>query len=163
MIDVTQLKECIIIPVLTKLDLYSEAAVNLLLGTAAMESDMGTYLKQKGGGPALGIYQMESSTHLDIWQNYLQYREELLKRTKKYLIMDLGEDNLTGNLFYATAMARIHYYRSPMKLPAPHDIEGIAKMWRLVYNTNKGAFSYNEATEKFIRKYNKYVMPYVDK
>jgi hypothetical protein len=162
MIDPIQLKEYIIIPVLTKLDMYSEAAVNLLLGTAAVESDMGQFLRQIHG-PALGIYQMEPSTHLDIWQNYLQFREEMLAKTRKFLIMDLGEDNLIGNLFYATAMARIHYYRSPMKLPAAHDMEGLAKMWRLVYNTNKGAHSYKEATERFILKYNKYVMPYVDK
>jgi hypothetical protein len=161
MIDTIQLKEEIIIPVLHKLELYSASAVNLLLGTAAMESDMGMYIKQKGSGPALGIYQMEPSTHLDIWQNYLQFRDELLKKVKKYLIIDLGEANLIGNLFYATAMARVHYYRSPTKLPEAHDIPGLAKMWRLVYNTNLGAFSYQEATEKFIRKYNKYVLPSV--
>ena len=106
---------------------------------------------------------MEPSTHLDIWQNYLQYRDELLKKVKKYLIMDLGETNLIGNLFYATAMTRVHYYRSPTKLPEANDIPGLAKIWRLVYNTNKGAFSYQEATDKFMRKYNKYVRPYDDR
>ena len=33
--------------------LYSEDAVELLLLTAAQESDLGTYTRQLGGGPAL--------------------------------------------------------------------------------------------------------------
>ena len=82
MIDPIHLKEYIIIPVLSKLDMYSESAANLLLGTAAIESDMGQFLRQING-PALGIYQMEPSTHLDIWQNYLQFREEMLKKVRK--------------------------------------------------------------------------------
>ena len=42
-------------------------------GTAAVESRMGTYLRQIGG-PALGIWQVEPATHLDCWDNWLDYR-----------------------------------------------------------------------------------------
>ena len=75
-INVKDLKFKIIIPTLQFIGLYSESAVNLLLGTAAQESHMGTYLTQIKG-PALSIYQIEPKTHADIWKNYLSYRLDL--------------------------------------------------------------------------------------
>lgn len=47
----------------------SSSAVNLLLGTAAQESAFGTYLRQIGGGPARGVFQMAPATAKDIWEN----------------------------------------------------------------------------------------------
>jgi hypothetical protein len=58
---------------LQDLGMHSESAVNLLLGTAAQESQFGTYFRQIGGGPALGVFQMEPDTEIDIWDNYLRY------------------------------------------------------------------------------------------
>jgi len=66
--------------VLEQLDLYSRDAVELLMLTAAAESNLGEYLRQVGRGPALGIFQMEPSTETDIWYNYLRYRSELALR-----------------------------------------------------------------------------------
>lgn len=66
-INCEQLRLYVIRPTLEKIELWSEAAENLLLGTTAQESHMGTYIKQVGKGPALGIYQMEPATHKDIW------------------------------------------------------------------------------------------------
>ena len=57
------LREDVVRPVLKVMDKWSEAAENLVLGTAAKESAMGQDLRQRGGGPALGIYQMEPATH----------------------------------------------------------------------------------------------------
>ena len=68
-----QLRELIITPALSKLQLYSKDAEELLIFTCAVESDGGTYLKQIKG-PALGIYQMEPRTYNDIWQNYMRNR-----------------------------------------------------------------------------------------
>lgn len=65
--------------VLVALDLHSESAENLLIGTAAQESALGEYIRQLGNGPALGIFQMEPATFKDIVQNYLQYKPELAK------------------------------------------------------------------------------------
>ena len=69
MIDNKQLRECIIKPTLDSLQMYSQAAEELLVFTCACESLGGTYLKQVKG-PALGIYQMEPATYQDIWENY---------------------------------------------------------------------------------------------
>src|SRR3546814_18753812 len=86
MINPRDLCQEVIRPTLEKLDLYSPAAANLLLGTALTESTIGgaTCLVQKGG-PALGIYQIEPATHLDCWRNFLVYRDGL--RSKIYGLM----------------------------------------------------------------------------
>ena len=64
--------------VLSSIGLYSVEAVYLLLGTCAVESNFGTYLKQKNG-PALGVFQIEPSTLIDIWENYLYYNLSYLR------------------------------------------------------------------------------------
>jgi len=153
-INTNQLREYIIKPVLNDLDLYSRSATNLLLGTAAQESKMGTYLHQIGG-PALGIYQMEPSTNLDIHGNYLSFNHELDTRVDQLCIPSLDiHQNLIYNLGYATAMARLHYYRITEALPDADDVEGLAYYWKVYYNTNLGKGTINE----FIGNYNRYVL-----
>ena len=152
-IDAGQLRDYVIVPALTEIDMCSDAAVNLVFGTAATESDMGRYLHQKGGGPALGIYQMEPATHDDIWRNYLCYKPKLAQKVREFHNDRYQSRDLIGNLWYATIMCRIHYYRSPMMLPDAQDLDSLAKMWKKVYNTELG----KGKAEDFIEKYNKYV------
>lgn len=149
-IDAKQLKLFVIIPTLCQIGLYSDAAVNLLLGTCAQESQMGTYLKQING-PALGIYQIEPNTHDDIWDNYLRYKPDL---AAKILAIDArGTNNLVVNLAYATAIARVQYLRAPTALPAANDINGLALYYKKYYNTANGAATAAE----FINNYQKYI------
>ena len=61
---------------LKDITLYSEDAVDLLMMTAAAESNLGEYLRQING-PALGAFQMEPGTHDDIWKNYLNPKQHL--------------------------------------------------------------------------------------
>ena len=73
--DARQFRECIIRPTLRALEPeipHSLVAEELLMLTAAHESHLGTYLKQKGG-PALGIYQMEPATYRDLHENFLRF------------------------------------------------------------------------------------------
>lgn len=154
MINVEQLRTCIIRPTLTKLGLWSQAAENLLLGTAAVESNLGTYIHQVRG-PALGIYQMEPVTHDDIHTRFLSKdsRKELQRRILAMTALQGSSEELVGNLYYATAMTRIFYLRFPEPLPAYDDIEGMAKYWKKYYNTYLGA-----GTEQhFIDAYNRLV------
>ena len=65
MLDPRQFAERVIRPALVKLRLQSPAAEALLLGTAVVESGLSA-LVQAGGGPALGLYQIEPATHADI-------------------------------------------------------------------------------------------------
>jgi len=150
----SHLKEYIIIPTLDYMGLNSASAVNLLLGTAAQESHLGKYLHQING-PALGIYQMEPDTHKDIHNNFLVYKSDLNKKILNLSFPAFSmKKNLIGNLYYATAMARIHYYRVPEKLPKADDIEGLANYWKRYYNTIRGQGTIKE----FIKNFEKYIL-----
>lgn len=138
MMNVGQFRREIIRPTLKVLDLHSKAAENLLVGTALVESKL-TYLRQLRGGPAVSVYQIEPTTHSDIWSSFLDYRPDLAKRVQVFRsgIADPTED-LLGNLPYATAIARLVYYRKPEPLPVHYNIMGLAKYWKRYYNTNLG-------------------------
>ena len=59
--------------VLTYLGKHSDSAEELLMLTCAVESQLGTYLKQIKG-PARGIFQMEPATERDCWVNFLRMK-----------------------------------------------------------------------------------------
>ena len=156
-IDFKQLREYVVRPVLEHLDPeipYSLRAENLILGTIAQESH-GEYLHQLGRGPALGIIQMEPATHDDIWENFLRYNDSLSERVSALELPEWlgahGAPELIGNLYYATAMCRVHYWRKPGALPAT--VEGMANYYKKWYNSFKGAATPKE----FIENYRKYV------
>ena len=68
---------------LEQIGLCSDSAVELLMGTCAQESALGKYRRQIGGGPALGIMQMEPNTYKDIVKNYLKYKPALVSNILK--------------------------------------------------------------------------------
>lgn len=159
MIHPIHLRQLIIDPVLKYLDMYSLAASNLMMGTAATESHLGFYLMQvdsqeRPQGPALGIYQMEPATHDDIWKTYLEFRGELLVKVSELLPPGTPEPSqMIHNMKYATAMARIKYWRDPEPLPQPMDIEGLAHIWKNIYNSKLG----KGTVEEFILNYERFV------
>lgn len=148
MMDRKQLSE-LIETVLTGLGLYSQAAMVLLLGTAAQESRLGTYIKQVGNGPALGIFQMEPATEQDIWRNYLDYHPELAEKIKAVTGVRGPGGQLYFNLAYQVAMARVHYLRVSAPLPPADDLPALARYWKKYYNTALGAGT----VEEFKRNY----------
>ncbi len=150
MIHVPHFRQLIIRPALQRMTLYSPAAENLLLGTALYESRI-TYLKQING-PALGVFQIEPFTLNDVYENYLEYREEMMMVMDELQGHMEAEEAVVANLMYAAAVARLIYYRSPMPLPDSDDMDGLAHMYKVVYNTDLG-----RGTEAgFIETYNKY-------
>ena len=163
-INTKQLIELIIQPTLKDLNLYSLAAEQLLAGTCAQESGMGTYLKQVGAGPALGAWQMEKQSHDDIWKNYLIYSTKETLRNSLFDTTEIadkpeGEDishYLIFNLKYACAMARIHYLRVKEPLPPANDIPALAAYYKKYYNTPNGGAS----EQQFIDNWNKYCANY---
>jgi len=155
MINSSQLRKYVIVPELERLGLYSKAAENLLMGTAAQESKLGEYLHQLGGGPARGIFQVERATEKDIWFNYLAYNPKLRRK-----IFDITStktpyytDEILYNLRYAAAMTRIHYLRVKESLPDADDVAGLARYWKKYYNTPLG----RGTEEEFIENYNRYL------
>ncbi len=131
-------KEDLIEPVLECLDPlvpYSVQAVELLLGTAAAESKL-KYFRQLGGGPALGLWQMEPRTERDIHENFLAFKPELKEIVNGW--RKNTPEEMATNHSYACAMARIHYFRVRVKLPMAGDLKGQAEYWKRWYNTYLG-------------------------
>ena len=129
-----------VVPALNAISLYSQAAAELLLGTALQESKL-VYRRQIGGGPARGLFQMEMPTHDDIFTNYLKYRSTLRNAVLQLKSSPTAKavDELTDNDAYATAMARVLYKRAPKALPKAGDVAAMAAYWKQYYNTPLGA------------------------
>ena len=137
-LDLSHLKYEVIEPALTTVGLMSTAALNLVVGTALVESSC-VYLKQNGGGPALGLFQMEPETEQDIWNSYLGYQHELKAKVQSLLSPGATTAQLVGNLPYAAVMCRIKYLRAPQTLPSAKDAVAMAAYHKTVYNTASGA------------------------
>ena len=142
---IEQFKYLIIDPTLKQSGLYSPEASDLLLGTALVESNL-DYLKQIGGGPALGYFQMEPATFDDIFFRYLgrDDKKELMYMVNMFLVRQHEGAVLTHpvtqlmtNLPLAVLMARIRYLMVPE--PIPESVDGQAAYWKKHYNTVLGA------------------------
>jgi RHS repeat-associated protein len=128
----------VIVPSLNSVGLYSPEAAQLMLAIAIHESNL-QYDTQIGGGPALGLLQMEPLTHDDIWENVISLNSELEDKVNALLNSSDKLSELQHNDSYAVAMARIHFIRFSEELPALGDIQGMAEYWKKYYNTADGA------------------------
>lgn len=130
--------------VLMDAGLFSIDGLDQTLGTIAKESHFGTYLRQVGGGPALGVGQMEPATFEWLQGKYRTRFPQLRLRTAGELVWDLR---------LAILMTRLRYYAVPE--PIPSDLEGQARYWKKWYNTEKGAGTvaqYIECYDRYVRK-----------
>ena len=132
--------------------MYSKEAKDLIYNTGLVESNY-KYIEQIKG-PARGFFQCEPWVAVDICNNYLKYRESLMKEVAKackldwkYFLDSKDEDwnhILTTNISAQIAICRLHYRRVPK--PLPKTIEEQAAQWKVYYNTSKG----KGTVEKFI-------------
>lgn len=158
--DAKQL-ERLIQTVIAVMRLYSVEAIDLLMLTAAQESHLGKYIQQLGNGPARGIFQMEPKTLQDLYDNFLKYNKQKADVLQSFRTSCSLETDLTGNLLFQIAAARLQYYRKPEKLPAKKDfddgfeyITDLAKCWKAHWNTKLGKGTVQEA----VQNYYKYVI-----
>lgn len=168
-LSVRHLALFVVVPTLARLvcedapGIDSPAAVELLLGTAAQESgfralDQITGRDDRTLGPAYGLFQMEPTTLDDLYQTYLVRKPGLRARLDRLRAPDPDPTTqLVTNLAYAVAAARIRYYRSSVRLAAPGDVEGHARVWKEVYNTRLG----KGRPEDFVANYRALVAPYL--
>ena len=136
------LRRYVIRPALSPHGLWSEAAEELLLLTAAKESKLGYYLKQLGDGPGLGLWQVEAETFnwLRDGVSFIGFKNPLKGRHESELIYDLRLGAVT---------ARLRYFVDPNPLPAADDVESLAKYWKRVYNTSAGKGKWEEAVQAY--------------
>lgn len=151
-LNAKQLRELVVRPALTHLSMWSEAAENLVMGTAAQESRL-QYLRQVKG-PALGLWQVEPATHHDIWQNWLWNRPLVVGQIRQAAMVEIGaatpaDELLIFNLRYAAIICRLIYRRRPEPLPDADDLPGLAAYWKKTYNTHLG----KGKPEEFIANY----------
>lgn len=121
-----------------KMDSYD--ALMLILRTGAAEGGY-RHLRQLGG-PALGFFQMEPDTALDLVVNFLNSREVLTA------LVDTAaggsawrgdlDYHLASNIALQIALCRLKYWRSPGPIPPAQDLNGQAKYWKEHYNTSAG-------------------------
>lgn len=137
-----------------------ENDTQMVLRTAAVESALGKELRQtsfsmKSDKGAFGIYQMELATDRDIWNIVLRAYPLIQMKISQLMLSGIpdSKDNLLGNIWYATAMCRMQYYRFSEPLPKADDMYGQAKYWLKHYN--KGG---KGTVEKFVSGCRKHVL-----
>ena len=163
MINVAQFRSEIVRPALKAADMWSEAAENLVLGTAVQESLL-AWVKQRGSGPALGFYQMEPATAADICHRFLSTRASLAASLAKAAwphvssapaYSHLSKQDiarlLVEDMRFATIMCRLRYWMMPQPLPAATDIDGLSNYWKRWYNTPLGRGRAGEWADKYRR------------
>lgn len=132
-IEKNQLRDLISRTLMKIPKLYSKNAVELLMLTAATESDLGTYLVQVGG-PALGLMQVEPNTMRDNYGNYLYFRDRLRFDIGEACgVYEASEWQLESNMAFNILMARLKYWRSDE--PMPDTLLGMAVWHEKWYNT----------------------------
>ena len=127
---------------------YSEAAVELLMLTAAQETQLGKYLVQLKG-PARGIYQVEPPSERAVLGGLKARYPELYKKLMALNLPIDGQDgqktdrDIIHNLAYATALARCYYWLKPGPIPkSPGDQ---AAYYKKYWNTHLGKATEAEA------------------
>jgi hypothetical protein len=134
-----QLRLHVVRPTLQKIGLWSMAAEAMVIATAAHESGGFQFIRQLGGGPGRGLWQIEPRTHEDLFVNFLRFHADL--RSAALTLRASWPDpdaQLETNLAYQAAICRLIYYRFPEALPGPDDIAGQAKLWKKRFNTIAG-------------------------
>jgi len=161
MLNVAQFRANVVKPALSALGVANAAmntpeAEELLMGTAVQESSL-IYLRQLSGGPGMGLFQIEPTTHNDVWTNYLAYRQDIAATVNSLAAGGKGTaEQLPWNLGYSAVIARLIYWRAPAPMPAASDgIEALGAYWKQYYNTEAGAGT----AEQWVNNYNTYVAP----
>lgn len=126
--------------------LWSPAAEELLMMTAATESHLGYWIRQVGG-IALGDFQMEPATFHDC-NRYLK-----LRPLDGFTPHD-DPEILMYDRAAATIYARVKYLMDPDPIPPANDLPGLAAYYKRIYNSHIGKGS----VEKALADYAKYVV-----
>lgn len=155
-LHVEHFRKFVVRPALQRLAMYTAAAEYLVLGTALKESDGLRALTQYGGGPGIGMFQMEPATYDSLWKHSIPGVKGLDAKLMQMASFH-GYDSLPPaaemayNLAYAAAMCRVRYYIVPTALPRENDPYAMAQYWKQHYNSALGKGTVEEALPHFQR------------
>jgi len=130
----------------------SNSAIELLIGTWAVESNGGHFLRQIGGGPALSAWQVERATFNDIINRIPKHFSDVLSNTIGKVVASDDFPKIENDHKFASQICRLKYYLCPGELP--YNLIERAKYWKKYYNTPLGAGT----VDKYISKYNTYAL-----
>jgi len=155
MIKKSTLIDIIIKPSLLALNMYSDSALNLMLGTYAVESDFCSFPTQING-PALSWLGIERETHDFITLKYLSTRYTIRNNLITFCNLPAlpSFEYVLVNAHYSCMISRLKYYMNKEELPNPNDIEGLAHYWKKYYNSVNG----KGTVDVFLEKYERYVL-----
>lgn len=146
-----ELRLMVIRPTLKHLRAWSPGVENLLLGTAAQESQLGFHLKL-GRRHGLGIYQIPPQTHREIWDKYLIHHPALASKVRGLAsqrdFLQQPHSELATNLRYATAVAWLIYRAACVDRVEAGDIEHMAQLWHQYFHHGPSA-----SPRDFVRSY----------
>jgi len=105
----------------------------------------------------MGVFQIEPSTHDDVWTNYLAFRPELTAVVNTLAAGGKGPSGpLPWNLGSSAAIARLVFWRSAAAMPpVSGGAPAFAAYWKQYYNTVAGAGT----AAQWVNNYNTYVGP----
>ena len=155
-LDVKDFRQYVVEPTLRHLSPeipFSLGAERLLMGTAIHESGL-AWLDQTapGPGPALGLFQIEPATHFDLWSRYLEFRPTLAHKVRSLRApFPSPLEQLRTNLIYACAIARVIFYRAPERMPDARDVDGLAALAKLRFNSMLGKATVEDYRRALIR------------
>jgi hypothetical protein len=142
-IAAVQFRACVVDPALAALApagiAVNPTAADLLVATAAVESQLGTYLRQLYG-PARGVFQIQPAT---LFSTLTRASQAELRAVHTIMTPQPAIDQIDGNLVFAAAIARLVYWRVPAPLPA----DTAAALWgyyKGYWNTPAGATTESE-------------------
>ena len=147
-LDPYQFRAGTIAPALAMLGMYgipvAQFPGDLLMATAAQETLLGRLPLRQVDGDAISLYQFEPST-LDGLVGYAgrNFPEVLAVITTPGRAP--GAQVIT-DLRYATVMARLYYWRSPLAMPLETTLLDLWRIYKTVWNTAAGKATLAEFT-----------------
>ena len=124
-------------PTLKKLGKWSPSLENLLLGSAALASQLGMELKCDIG---VGVYKIRAELHHRVWDEFLAFDADLASKVRGFAsqreFLANPDMELAINLAYATAIAWGVYALNHADIPEDaNNTEALAKCWHQHFRT----------------------------
>ena len=111
------LRDQVIQPTLKYLGAWTPTIESFLLDAAVDAPDLGLFSETKG---SLGIFNITTAQHRDIWDRYLAFKPEMASRirglaSQRAFLTD-PDSELQTNLSYCTAIAWLLYQRANISI-----------------------------------------------
>lgn len=152
------LKEQVIEPTLKYLNDLNDSTVDLLLGTAAVEtslSPLGSMPYKECGTETngIGLFNITPQNHTEVWDKYLAFDPDLASRIRglasQRSFLTNPHTELSTNLAYATAIAWCIYQRSSVSLKNKESIKDLSLYWNAHFRQKDSKYNNSDFCSRF--------------